>query len=278
MNHLLRALGLNILPLGGLTFFDWSTGTALALYWIETALAIPFVIARIALHRRATGKRGHERGHFQTRPTGARGSTTLLLEFSTSATVFTLAHGLFLGLFLGALLPRQVGQPLVDLRQLGLATTAVAMILALSFARDLVGLEHRPFAWVKEEARSVLGRTVVVHLVIIAGAWLAATTNSPTSMLAVFGVLKLWVDVARAWPRKTDSPSEEVAPWFAKLMDRLPAANGHGLSFAEYYRQSRAFDLAIAEDDERRRDDPRPSPQEPASATTTPARRKKQKT
>ena len=111
---LLRVLGLNAVPVGGVMLAGWSTGTGLALYWCETLLGTATNAVRIALHRRMTGKRGHYRGQLGVeinagddpparRP--ARGRTqwrSFLTEYLVGSLVFTFAHGLFLAIILGA--------------------------------------------------------------------------------------------------------------------------------------------------------------------------------
>lgn len=247
--RLLRALGLNAVPLGGL-LAGWSTSTALALYWLETLIALPFVVARVILHRRATGARGHFRAHFASGAEKGTKAGTLLTEVVLFGTVFTLAHGLFLVFFLVVILPRQDPAVAIDPRQLGEGLVVVIGLLVLSFMRDLVGLGERPFAWVKQEARSLLGRTAVLHLAIIGGVWLGAVTGRPTLFVVAFGALKLWTDLVAAWPRRPES-SREPPRLLAALLDRLPAAPGAPKgSFSDFFRIEREREQALAKADE----------------------------
>lgn len=246
--RLLRAFGLNAIPLGGLIAAQWASGTVLAVYWLETVLAIPFVAGRIVLHRRATRASGHDRAHFASGAESGTKRGSLLGETLLYSVVFSAAHGLFLAVFLLGLLPRAEAGAAIDPATVGTATLAALAVLALSFFRDAVGIGLRSFAWVKEEARALLGRTVVVHLAIIGGVWLAAATDRPASFLLVFGGLKLLTDVATAWPRrpaKAEAPSALVT-----MMNRLPAARDRGGDFAAFYRQQLAAGRALAEQDE----------------------------
>src|SRR3954468_162071 len=59
LGRLLQIVGLNAIPIGGLLLYGWSDGTALALYWFETLIALFLVALRIRIHRKATNKRGH---------------------------------------------------------------------------------------------------------------------------------------------------------------------------------------------------------------------------
>jgi hypothetical protein len=247
--RLLRAFGLNVVPLGGV-IAGWSTSTALALYWFETLLALPLVLARVVLHRRATAARGHFRAHFASGAENGNKPGSLLAETALFGTVFTLAHGLFLVVFLVVILPRQDPAAAIDPRQLGGGLLVVMGLLALSFLRDLVGLGERPFAWVKQEAQSLLGRTAVVHLAIIGGVWLGAVTGRPTLFVLAFGVLKLWTDLASAWPRRRGASSEPPKA-LAAVLDHLPAGTGGPKgSFREFYRVERERELALIQADE----------------------------
>lgn len=247
--RLLRALGLNAVPLGGV-IAGWSTSTALALYWFETLLALPFVLARVVLHRRATRARGHFRAHFASGADKGTKAGTLLGEVALVGTVFTVAHGIFLVFFLVVLLPREDPSVAVDPGQLGAGLLVVGGLLVLSFVRDLVGLGERPFAWVKQEAQSLLGRTAVLHLAIIGGVWLGAVTGRPIFFILVFGVLKLWTDIVAAWPGRAKDP-QEPPRLLAALLDRFPGG-GRGTegSFRDFYRLERERQQALVQADE----------------------------
>jgi hypothetical protein len=98
-----QALGLNSVPVVGLFFADWSTGTALALYWIESLIATLLIAVRIVVHRRLTRKAGHWQVVLANTPgrrsaDARRGRGTLLGSFLTVMLVFTGAHGLFLAI------------------------------------------------------------------------------------------------------------------------------------------------------------------------------------
>lgn len=250
LSRLLRVLGLNAVPLGGLAVAGWSTATALALYWLETLLALPFVIARIALHRRATRASGHYRAHFAQGAESAVKRGTLLGELSLYGVVFTLAHGVFLALFLLVILPRQDASLALDLRQLRDGALVVLGVLILAFLRDLVGLRERPFVWVKEEARALLGRAALTHIAIIGGAWLGAATDRPATFVLAFGSLKLLAEISSAWPHRATSGAEPPKLLVA-LMDRLPSDPKKGGTFRDFYREERAREQALLERDER---------------------------
>ena len=249
--RLLRAVGLNLVPMGGL-LVGWSSGTALALYWLETALALPLVLLRIVLHRRATEAQGHYRAHFASGAEKGTKRGTLLGEVALFGTVFTAVHGLFLTFFLVVVLPREDVTAAIDVRQLGFGLAVAGGFLVLSLARDLIGIDERPFGWIKREAQGLLGRTVILHFAIIGGVWLGAVTGRPTLFVLAFGVLKLWTDVVAAWPRRGEG-SARPPGWLVAVVNAFPAADGSKGSFAEFFQRERARETALAEADERRR-------------------------
>ena len=56
---LLSALGLNAIPAFGWFVGNWSAGTVLVLYWLETLIGTVFVAGRIIIHRRLHPTKGH---------------------------------------------------------------------------------------------------------------------------------------------------------------------------------------------------------------------------
>jgi hypothetical protein len=104
--HRVFILATSLVPLAGVLWFGWSASTLLAVFWGETLLAGTANVVRIGLHRRLTRAQGHWRRHLQDSSKRAIGKiepqpeTTFLAEYAMILYVFTLAHGLFLGIFL----------------------------------------------------------------------------------------------------------------------------------------------------------------------------------
>src|SRR4029450_7931006 len=94
---LLTALGLNAIPAVGLFVGDWSAGTTLVLYWLETLIGTLLLAVRIIVHRRIRPSKGH---WDYRAPKGqapqTSGRSTYLSAFLVPALVFTFAHGIFL--------------------------------------------------------------------------------------------------------------------------------------------------------------------------------------
>jgi hypothetical protein len=56
---LLLALGLNAVPALGWFVGEWSAGTTLLLYWMETLVGTLLVAIRIVVHRHVRPSKGH---------------------------------------------------------------------------------------------------------------------------------------------------------------------------------------------------------------------------
>ncbi len=194
LRRVLLALGLNAVPIAGITLASWGSATAMASYWFESLLGVLLVGIRIAAHRRITRKQGHYRAHLNSgaATTGARANAskvTFLAEYLTTGLVFTLAHGFFLAFFmLVTRLP-----PDLDALRTGISVTAA--LLLIGFAFDMLGLRERPFAWVKHLAQASLGRIVLIHLALIAGVAQAAIFAKNDLFLLPFAGLKLLADL-----------------------------------------------------------------------------------
>lgn len=259
LGGLLRVLGLNAVPVGGVMLAGWSTGTGLALYWCETLIGTAMNAVRIAQHRRMTGKRGHYRGQLGVEinagdepraPRGGRGKTkwrSFLTEYLVGSLVFTFAHGLFLAIILGAFLKSWPSK--VDMLY-GLAGVALFQVGGLAF--DLFSLRDWPFARLKLQVQSAMGRVVLVHLAIIFGMALVFWLDKPGSFFWVFGGLKTLSDVgglvgAKSGARAGVAASPAEPPKWAK---RVVAKIAPGEDFDVYWRRERERELREAAEDE----------------------------
>ncbi len=184
---LLQTLGLNAVPVFGVFFEGWSTGTALALYWFENLAGCLFIAARIALYE--SWERKHRpRSHSQ------------LGEFLGFSLAFNLAHGLFLGLLLFLMLPEMAGYAVVQRAPLMQGVVAVSIILALSFAFDVVGRRYQSFGWIDDFTTHSLARMVLIHMTIVFGMFILALMNKVPAFFGTFVVLKTLFDVLLLLP------------------------------------------------------------------------------
>jgi hypothetical protein len=239
IGRLLQVLGVNSVPALGLFDRGWSSGTALAFYWIEGVLAMVFVAARIALHRRLTRKAGHEvAGQFSMRSSGrrapVRSTGTFLGSYLGVAVPFTLAHGFFLAvlLFMFAVNRPEAGTQ-VDFEALRWGVAGGAIFLAVGFLFDLVGLGQRSFRWLEHLTERSLGRVFIVHLTIVFGMLATAWTDGPRGFFAVFVVLKTLSDLGGVLP---DRELGLGPPWWLRWLDKLPARGGE--TFSAYWQRT----------------------------------------
>src|SRR4051794_36505924 len=133
---ILTALGLNAIPALGWFAGNWSAGTTLALYWLETVIGTVLVAARILIHRRLRPSQGHF-AYIATEaksiPQGTKRSS-YLAAFLIPALAFTFAHGVFL-IAVGAMMisNHRTAEARVDVAALMTGLMAVATFQLTDF-------------------------------------------------------------------------------------------------------------------------------------------------
>lgn len=244
LRRLLLTLGLNAVPIAGITIASWGSATAMASYWFESLLGVFLISIRIAAHRRSTRKQGHYRAQLNSGGTVRVGSpthtgkTTFLAEYLTTGLVFTLAHGFFLAFF--AFVTNQTP----DLEALRTGIGAIATLQLVGFAFDMLNLRERPFAWLRHLAQLSIGRIVLIHLALIAGVALAAIFAKNDLFLLPFAVMKLLADIAGVL---RFGVREDVVPgWLPGVMNKLKP----GGDFEAYLASERERERAQALIDE----------------------------
>jgi hypothetical protein len=246
-------LAASLVPLAGVLWFGWSASTFLLVFWGETLLSGTANVARIGLHRRLTRARGHFRRQLQESSRRNHGKeqpgreTTFLAEYATVLYVFTLAHGLFLGLFLLMLdrnwLTNGPSPWHIDVESFRTAILAVAAITVFELLYDLLGVGQQPFSWLKERVQVALGRVVILHLVVIFGAFLMMRFETPMSFLGILVGLKALMDLgASAGPVETP---ENPPRWIEAL------AKKQGLDMKSEWTKILAEQKRQAEEDEK---------------------------
>jgi len=203
--HRAFVLATSLVPLAGVLWLGWSASTLLWVFWSETLLSGSANVARIWLHRRLTRTRGHWRRQIDDSSRRAVGKdepkseTTFLAEYATILYVFTFAHGLFLGVFLVILDRNWRGEGpspwSIDSEYFRSGILAVAGITILELLYDARGLGQQPFSWLKARVQVALGRVVILHLVVIFGAFLMMRFETPMSFLGILVGLKALMDV-----------------------------------------------------------------------------------
>lgn len=218
--RLAEIIGVNSIPVLGVFVGDWSSSTALAVYWFENLVASVLITARLWLHRRwqAPAAPGQVVAAVAKPPA----------ELLVTAVPFTLGHGLILA-FLFAMVTGLTPDP-AALRQ---AVVGLLAVQGLAFGIDLWTLSSWPPARVNERANYLMGRVVLVHLSIIAGMFVAAWLHRPESFFAFFVGCKLLADVSQFLPTPDQGTPDRPPRWLAAVMRRLPRQNGE--SFEEYW-------------------------------------------
>ncbi len=244
-----QVLGVNAVPVAGFFGAGWSQASALAVYWIEGALGIAFVAARIALHRHWTRKVGHYRRatfeHQKGEP-GAIGSGSLLGSYLSVAIPFTIVHGLFLAAILFLFLPRRFPDAArLSLADLQKGTFGVFAFLVLGFLVDLGGLRQRTFRSIELATERAMGRIFIVHLTILIGVAASVYFKGPAAFFAVFAGFKLLFDLGGLLPQRELQPAPP--PW-ARWLDRLPTPDGE--TFSEHWRKGQEAAAALRAENE----------------------------
>lgn len=251
--HRAFILATSLVPLGGVLWFGWSASTLLMVFWGETLLAGTANVVRIGLHRRLTRASGHYRQHLNDssrRTSGTRKpsrETTFLAEYAMILYVFTFAHGLFLGVFLAILGNKWRSEGpspwQIDVESFRNGILAVAGITVLELLYDLMSLGQQPFSWLKQRVQVALGRVVILHLVVIFGAFLMMRYETPMSFLAVLVALKALMDLGMSGP-PVETPTTPPG-WLEAL------AKKQGVDMAKEWTNIIAEQKHQAEEDEK---------------------------
>lgn len=221
LTKLVEMLGVNSVPVVGVFAGEWSSATALSVYWAENLIAAVLVGARLWLHRRWATDDGPAEGPRLPMAQAPGG-------FLGTAIPFTMAHGAMLGMVF--LVVTKIGPDLAHLRQ---ALIALVIFQGLAFGADLWTLGSWPAHRVNERADHLLGRVVLVHLSIIAGMVLAAWLDRPAAFFGFFVGCKVLADLTQFLPRVDTAPGSAPPRWLAALMRRFPRQNGE--TFEQYW-------------------------------------------
>lgn len=214
--QIVLALALNAIPVAGALAAHWSPASVLALYWVETVVAVAFMACRIARHRSRTRKRGHERPQLgATVTTGGRPSRAaargFLGEFLVVGIAFSVAHGIFLAAVFLVIL-----KTWPDRSELATGLTAMFLAQAAAFLLDLLVLDRWSFADLKARASGVVGRVGLMHFALLGGVALAGFSSRPTAVFVVFGSLKALAEITARLPFRLEK-SETAPPWIVWL-------------------------------------------------------------
>ena len=216
---LAEMVGVNSVPVLGVFAGDWSSSTALTVYWFENLVASLLVASRLWLHRRWQPPMD---------PSGqplprARPPSELLIQ----AIPFTLAHGIFLVpvfLIITKIAP--------DVGQLGRAAVVLLAMQGIAFGIDLWTLDSWPAARVNERADYLLGRVAIVHMSILIGMFLFAWLDRPVAFFGFFVGCKVLADLSTFLPKLDQGTPDKPPRWLSAIMRHLWRDKGE--TFEQY--------------------------------------------
>jgi hypothetical protein len=235
---LITALGLNAIPAAGWFFADWSAGTMLVLYWLETLIGTLLVGIRIVIHRRIRPSNGH--WNYQAPPTEGShktGRSTYLSAFLVPALVFTFAHGFFLAVLGGMMIAKKTLTQEIRIEPDNLLAGLIGILIfqVIDFVVDVIQLRTQPFAWIERLGQISLSRVIVIHLTIIGGMAAVMFTGANRDFFGVFIFLKTMLNLSLVVPQwKPNTPPL----WLSNLMDRIKSPKYKNTSFSEFWKNT----------------------------------------
>jgi Family of unknown function (DUF6498) len=234
---LITALGLNAVPAAGWFLGDWSAGTTLVLYWLETLIGTLLVGCRIALHRRLPPSKGHWNylaPQKQEQATGSR--STYLSAFLVPALTFTFVHGIFLAALGGMMISKNLTpEARIEGEHLLIGLMGIAIFQGADFFFDLIWLKTRPFAWIERLGQETLSRVIVIHLTIVGGMAAVMFTGANRHFFGVFIFLKTLLNCSLVLPQW--QPKTPPA-WLSSVMDRIGSPKYKNTSFTQFWKQT----------------------------------------
>ena len=236
VRSLLTALGLNAVPALGWFVGDWSAGTMLLLYWLETLIGTVLVAARIILHRRLRPSKGHwDYRAPQTQAPSSGGRSTYLSAFLVPALAFTFVHGIFL-VALGAMMIKNQHSPeaRIEIQPLLAGLLGITVLQIVDFGFDLVWLRTQPFAWIEKLGQLTFARVIVIQFTIMGGMAAVMFTGTSRNFFGVFIFLKTLLNCSLVLPQYQPKTPPR---WLSSLMDRVPSSKLKGTNFAQFWKQ-----------------------------------------
>jgi hypothetical protein len=253
---ILIVLLINAVPIVGVRYYGWSATNVLVLYWFENLMIAIATSIRIVAHRILTRKRGHWRcgtiGGIDVN--GKPMKSTLLSEYALVAFVFTLAHGIFVGVLAYMLTTEHPDDPMwrFSWTQLQRGIAAIGIMMGIELVVDIATMRSRPFAWIREYAQRRMSRILVLHLAIIFGMLAMAMTDSPFGILYVLIGLKTLVDLGGvAGQGKAADPDAPPPAWALKFADKVGKDKGGAAGLVEHWNEQTAREKRNAIDDEK---------------------------
>lgn len=190
---LLLVLILNLVPVAGVLWAGWSPLQLLLLYWIENVAVGVFNYLKL---------RDYEAHKPASPPEPFKISSFFAMHYG----MFTLVHGIF-ALVVGTLFAGTPVSPGGRLDWLGFGTAALSFAL-IHFTDWLHWRKAQ--GWNQGSADGQMfapyGRVIVMHLTVLGGAFILATTHAPVAYIALLAVLKTVIEAGWAGMADKQAP------------------------------------------------------------------------
>lgn len=181
----------NLIPLGGVLFFDWDIFPVVFLFWLENVIIGGFNVMKMLL---AGGAKA-----------SLAGKLAIVVFFTIHYGIFTFVHGVFVFVMFGGDFRRGGGsgpfpsfdtvQKVVTEQYLFIAILGLVISHGFSFVKNYLGngayRNTNPAALMIQP----YGRVVVLHVAIIGGGFLILLVGAPSAALALLILLKIGLDV-----------------------------------------------------------------------------------
>jgi len=228
----LALLAANLLPVFGVLYADWDVGTVVLLYWAENIIAGAFTLLKMFV-------------------TGRFSALKYALFFCLHYGIFCAIHGMFVLKLTGFSGiedrtstyswpgPLVVPEMLADLiarilhnapEQFLWACLALLLSHGVSFLLLFIGQGEFRRTTVRVLMRAPYQRITVLHIAVIAGAFLIQALGSPLALLLALVALKIAMDIMlhiRAH-RDENRPEYQAKPVYASATRPLSGQHGTG--------------------------------------------------
>jgi hypothetical protein len=179
----------NLIPVFGVIFLDWKVFPIIFLYWAENVVIGLFNVLKMALASPGNGNSA-----------GSKLSTIVFFCFHYG--IFTLVHGIFVFVLFGGVFennPENPDFPFVfsptDLFWIMFALVAVFFSHGVSFVTNYIGKGEYKNAKLNQLMSQPYTRVVVLHIVILLGAFLIISFGTPVAGLILLVVIKVGIDI-----------------------------------------------------------------------------------
>ena len=224
---LLALLAVNLVPLAGVLWWNWSLLAVLVIYWLESGVVGLANVPKILLASGSDSEPSRFRATLNGVPIDLSGpadagdvsnpgddgpvvhpeNVPTALFFCVHYGIFWIVHGVFVFTF-----PLWASGPVggIGVGTVAVGTTGMLLSHGLSFAVNYVGREEYRRVSPGAQLFEPYGRVFVLHLTIIFGAFLVSAFGTPVLEIALLIGLKIVVDLAahlREHARARASPS-----------------------------------------------------------------------